>query len=195
MNQRNRINIYLFLVIFFASIFSGCLKSDPRFDARKKLTDIGVYYSTQSYLERIIEGDDLAVGLFLQAGMSADEELNITPILLSSDSEFSDWKRSFAKSEKAWSSLVGDQIRGYKYVYLTAYSVAKIKSKNQAQGSLRVGELLYNSGANLNLAQAKEERVRNDLSLEEKSVNLGGAGDDSRFMESIRQGVDKLIAK
>lgn len=47
-------------------------KSQERFEARKMLTDIGIEFSVDEYLNRIKEGDYSAVELFLKAGMTVN---------------------------------------------------------------------------------------------------------------------------
>lgn len=68
---------YLSKFIFLVLVLSSCQKEDPAFEAREKIAKLGLAFSASAFMESVIKADELAVTLFLEAGMSPDTEADI----------------------------------------------------------------------------------------------------------------------
>jgi ankyrin repeat protein len=77
--------VKIFLILFLAAVAVSCGMNPEK--AREKLGKMGVQYTADSFVKSALEGDSVAVDLFLKAGMdvnSKEEGSGVTPLMAAS---------------------------------------------------------------------------------------------------------------
>jgi hypothetical protein len=189
---------WFLLGLFFVLFCSACnLRQDPRLGARRQLAELNIPFNKQSFVERVYEGDGIAVELFLKAGISPNSEGDISRLLVNPDPDFQRWMDAIAKNSRAWRRLASGEIGGggLKSVYLPAYTVAKIKALGQSQMHEEVLQILAGYGASKDVAQAREERVKNEISAIESQLQRDGEPMDEDFFKGVQKEVEKRVGE
>ena len=188
-------------LVLLASVVFGCnFRTDPRYAARKKLTEIGIVYSKSSFLQRVYEGDILATGLFLEAGMNPNVEVDFGRYILQPDSDVQRWMNGLNSRSEVWTRMVlgnsgslGLQGANYRQVSLPVFMIARIKAGGNAPEYREIVEMFNRQGVSNEVAQVREERIRNDLrSADNEAAKVDTAlPKDDKFFKDITKEVER----
>ena len=201
-STRNGLSKLVLILLTVCSSIGCDLKGDPQYHARKKLAEIGILFTKQSFAQRIYEGDVLAVELFLDAGMSPNAEADAGGWILSSDPEFAKWKGGLSQNDEAWESLIlgtpGGSLSAvnsgsYRPLYVPSYLIARVKAAGSGQEYSQIVEIMLNAGASNEMASLREERIKNELTAVSSRDTKASPHVSDEFMEQVTKEVEKRV--
>lgn len=207
MNSKIKSAVFILTAVIAAAALAvaGCnFKSDPRFAARKKLAEIGIAFNKTAFLQRVYEGDTLAAGLFFEGGMPANAEADFGRYLLQPDQDVQRWMNSLNGKTEVWNRMIygnsgslGIQGANYHPVMLPVYMVARIKAAGNAPEFREIADMFAKQGVSSEIAQVREERIRNDLRAAEtdmaKAEPVVSDGEKDKFFSDIKKGVQNRV--
>lgn len=196
--------IALLLLSLVAFLSIGCgLKGDPRFNARKRLTEIGIVYSKTAFLQRVYEGDTLAVSLFFEAGMAPNVEADFSRYLLMPDADVQRWMNGLNGRQEVWTRMIygnsgslGVQGVNVRTVTIPVFLVARIKAAGNSPEYREIAEMFARQGVSNEVAQLREERIRNDLRSAESDMAKApvvSKEDKDKFFSDVGKDVQRRV--
>ena len=167
----NRLTQIITILVFLAAsalIFplTSCTNSELK--ARESLAALRIPYNKQSFMERVYEGDILAVELFLDAGMDPDAMADMSRWIVLPDHDMEDWMRTIAPEGSKWRAFLTDASFGgvglgaisFRPVYMPVLTVAKIKAAAQSPKHQYIFNLLLQANASKERVRVLEDTLR-----------------------------------
>lgn len=149
-----RIRFQFVLCLVMSIVFAACKQEDSVFEARRKLSEIGLEFVESDFVTQIIKGDELSVNLFLTAGMNPNLAVDIS------------------KLSKKWQERIFENY-GFPYeeevIDLPVLSIARVC------GHTSIASMLIGAGAREAEADEADEYFR--------AIAKMASGPDRRFKE------------